>query len=338
MAKIYNLRRRIGSEPTKQEAKSQVLLMLETWLARRPENTRKAYMGAARLWSGYLGHELTNLSATDAWRKAKHEDAQDFVNQYAEQPAQPGRAMAASISGKVSAKTILHKVTILKAMYDELIAKGLLEANPFTRCWSELRRADDGERRPHERIPADGVKRLIGWKPKDIHEWRDLAILHLLLGAALRRSELTTIQLDDVMTSEKGTVFLRLRKTKAQKIQRVTLPGWVAKTVLAVKEQRQEMGAVGTDLLLVRYLKHKQDPLGPKFVYYVFKFYCDKFKVGDFSPHCARATAITQLLDMGYSHREVQQLSRHASVQMVERYDKKRTEVDESVSKKLTYD
>jgi len=338
MAKIYNLNRKTAAQPQEKQ-KSTVLIAIETWLSRRPANTKRAYMAAARAWSEYLNTDLETLQATDRWRSAKHEHAQDFLNQYADQPAQAGRASAASADGKVSVKTVAYKATVLKTMYDELIAKGLLEANPFTRSWSDYKGSDGGERRPHERIPAEGVKRLLTWEPTDIHEWRDLAILHLLLGAALRRSELVTIQIDDVLTSEKGSVYLRLRKTKAQKIQRVTLPDWVANTVLKVREQRQEMGAVGTDLLLVRYTKRRGGlPLGGKFVYFVFKEYCERFKVGDFSPHCARATAITRLLDLGCSHREVQELSRHASVQMVERYDKKRTEVDESASKKLSYD
>ncbi len=55
------------------------------------------------------------------------------------------------------------------------------------------------------------------------------------------------------------------------------------------------------------------------------------------SPHSARATAITKLLDSGFSHRDVQEFSRHASVQMVEIYDKRRLQVDESPAKKLEF-
>ncbi len=79
--------------------------------------------------------------------------------------------------------------------------------------------------------------------------------------------------------------------------------------------------------------------MGDKFVYRLFKDYLRRFKLNpNYSPHCARVTAITQLLKQGMNHREVQELSRHASVSMVERYDRRRFEIEESPSKKLSYD
>jgi hypothetical protein len=42
-------------------------------------------------------------------------------------------------------------------------------------------------------------------------------------------------------------------------------------------------------------------------------------------------------LEEGVSHRDIQGFSRHASVQMVERYDKARRSIDEAIAKKLTY-
>ena len=79
--------------------------------------------------------------------------------------------------------------------------------------------------------------------------------------------------------------------------------------------------------------------MGEKYVYRLFKEYLARFKLNpDYSPHCARVTAITQLLKQGMNHREVQELSRHASVAMVERYDRRRFEIEESPSKKLSYD
>ena len=55
------------------------------------------------------------------------------------------------------------------------------------------------------------------------------------------------------------------------------------------------------------------------------------------SPHSARATAITKLLSDGFSHREVQEFSRHASIQMVEVYDKRRISIDDNPASDLDY-
>ena len=54
--------------------------------------------------------------------------------------------------------------------------------------------------------------------------------------------------------------------------------------------------------------------------------------------HSARATAITRLLAEGIPHREVQEFSRHASIQMVELYDKRRIGVDKNPGRGLDYD
>jgi integrase len=56
------------------------------------------------------------------------------------------------------------------------------------------------------------------------------------------------------------------------------------------------------------------------------------------TPHSARATAITKLLTDGIPHREVQAFSRHASIQMVEHYDKRRFDVERSPAKGLEFD
>jgi site-specific recombinase XerD len=145
--------------------------------------------------------------------------------------------------------------------------------------------------------------------------------------------------LSDVINTNKGSTYLRLRKTKSQNIQKVALPDWVAEEILAFKERRIHEGKGDRDLLFVRYLHRGEEPMGEKFVYRLFKDYLKRFKLNpDYSPHCARVTAITQLLKQGMNHREVQELSRHASVAMVERYDRRRFEIEESPSKKLSYD
>jgi integrase len=73
-------------------------------------------------------------------------------------------------------------------------------------------------------------------------------------------------------------------------------------------------------------------------LYRRFKEICVRVGLeGDFTPHCARATAITQLLNQGFSHRDIKEFSRHSSIQMVEQYDKRRTSIDDSIAKKLSF-
>jgi integrase len=236
-------------------------------------------------------------------------------------------------------------VVVLKALYQELIAQGVAETNPFQRLALELKKHQSGERRPHSRLPAEAVKALLSIKrPRlagvvEVKEWvRDLAIMHLFFGAALRRSEVITLRVGDVLTSSEGTAYLRLVRTKSQKVQQVALPDWVASKVLALVDQRIGEDAANDDELCVTYFaRGRTQPLSDSTIYRLFKRYCKELGLPDISPHCARVTAITQLLDQGLPHREVQELSRHSSVTMVERYDRKRVEIDKSASKKLKY-
>lgn len=50
-----------------------------------------------------------------------------------------------------------------------------------------------------------------------------------------------------------------------------------------------------------------------------------------------RATAITKLLEDGYCHGSVKDFSGHASVQMIELYDKRKNTIARSVGKNLQY-
>lgn len=338
MAKVIHLRAPAPKESVK-EGTSEVLDALNLWLQIRPENTRRVYLRIAEEWSMFLGFSLTQGSAAKVWKKATHKDAQAFINEARQRPAQQGRASEASPDGCVSMATVKHKAGVLKAAYDALTAHGLLDSNPFHAVCLEMKRFKSGERRRNEGMSADEVKRFLTFTPLDPEHYRDRAMFHLMFGAALRRSELVDVTLSDIITTNKGSTYLRLRKTKSQNPQKVSLPEWVAEEILDFKQRRNQEGAGERDLMFVRYLNRGEEPMGEKYIYRVFKSYLKRFKLNpDYSPHCARVTAITQLLRQGYSHREVQELSRHASIVMVEKYDRRMYEIEESPSKKLSYD
>jgi integrase len=325
MAKILHLK----STPTRID----VHAAISRWLSLKPANTKSQYLRRAKTWSMYLGCSLDDERAGARWIAAKHSDALDYANQLADRKAQDER------HGKISSNTIRQHCVVLKSIYDELIAQGLTESNPFMRVVKELKEQDAGERRPHRRIPTEKVRQLLSFIPRTRDERQDMAILSLFFGAALRRSEVINIRIGDVRKTEKGTTVIHLLQTKSQKAQSVSLPSWAAKNVNEWLAIRQRDRAASKDYLIVRYdTKGDAHPLSDSAIYRWWKAMCHKHEIGDdWTPHCARVTAITQLLDQGKDHRAVQELSRHSSVQMVERYDKKRIEADESASKDLDY-
>jgi integrase len=173
---------------------------------------------------------------------------------------------------------------------------------------------------------------------------RDRAILALLFGGALRRSELTQLRIGDVRQSSNGTSFLYLRSTKAKVDAQQALPKWSVTYLLAHLEQRRAEGGSEHDYLFVGYTGQggkvpSSTAISDVGVYQLFKNYCSAVGAGPYvTPHSARATAITKLLTDGIPHREVQAFSRHASIQMVEHYDKRRFDVEKSPAKGLTFE
>jgi integrase len=122
------------------------------------------------------------------------------------------------------------------------------------------------------------------------------------------------------------------------------VPKWAANHLWSLIEERKKEGAKDADYVFLGYTgrggqTRSDKPISDTGVYLLFKHYCQVVGVGTHAtPHSARATAITKLLADGIPHRQVQEFSRHASIQMVEWYDKRRFSVDENVGVGLEYE
>jgi integrase len=330
------------ANPSRQDRKpTEFFHTIMTALSHRAEGTRKQYLATLRHFSDYLGAELEyDDRAGKLITGTTYAKASTYLAHCQGQPAQAGRSVASSTDGKVSLASVRHRAIVLHAIYQDLIALGLVEASPFHRCCLEYKRHRPGERRPHEVIPADKVHALLDFHGTTPEAARDAAILHLLLHSALRRHEVVALNLADVQQTTKGTVFLRLRKTKSQKVQNHPLDRQTAEKVQSLVRHRQADGATGDDPLCTVYMQDgsARGRMSDSTIYRQWKVHCKRVGLpAHVSPHAARVTAVTRLLDQGYTHREVKELSRHASVAMVERYDRKRTDIDDSVASKIFY-
>ena len=227
-----------------------------------------------------------------------------------------------------------------------LIANDLgVTLNPFDSDRVPAPSPHSGRKRPTEMVDFSLVKKIISLpdtkQPKGI---RDRALLALLFGAGLRRGEVIKLRLADVKRTPRGTTFLYLRSTKAKRDAEQAIPSWAANFLAELVAVRRAHKAQDGDYLFVSFrgkggLVETNHPLSSHGIYQLFKAYCRAAGAGSHvSPHSARATAITRLLDEGVSHRDVQEFSRHASVQMVEVYDKRRVGVDQNPAKDLDYD
>ena len=338
---------------------------LSAFLSLKSSNTQSTYLGVIKEWCNFLGAEPGTEKAADLFIAASDIQAVAYRNWLNSRVGQRPRAEASEkpehslpVASKkkkkvrqdgyqstLSPSTIRKKLAILRRTYRAAIGYGVgVERNPFESEKIPPPSATAGQKRPTEMIDYKTVQTIIDLpdteNPKGL---RDATILAVLFGAGLRRGEIIHLRLADVKRSSRGTTYLRLRLTKGKRDSDQALPNWTSSLVHELIASRRDQGAKDGDFLFISYrgkggLHPTSHHLSDSGLYHLFKRYCNAAGVTHVvSPHSARATAITKLLDDGLTHREVQDFSRHASVQMVEVYDKKRKSIDESPAKELEF-
>ena len=340
---------------------SALWVRLAAFLSARTPNTQLTYSGVLSEWCRFLGAAIGSNAGAEILLNATDLQAIHYRGWLQQQPGEtprlnkgakrrePRRGSHGILDGTqntLANATIAKKFAILRRIYRMLIGSGLgLTINPFDSDRVPPPAKDSGQKRPTEMVPFELVQKIIALPPKDKPKGvRDRAILAALFGGALRRSEVASLRVGDLRQSRAGTTYLYLRSTKAKRDAEQALPPWAAELILAHHANRIEDGAGKADYLFVGFTgtagKYKgTEAISPSGIYRLFKNYCRLAGAGEFvTPHSARATAITRLLDAGIPHREVQQFSRHASVQMVELYDKRRLGVEKNPGKLLDYD
>lgn len=278
-------------------------------------------------------------------------DSEDNSPAYSSGPKQHSsrsnyRRKNSGLSNQQTNATIWKKFSALRRIYRGLMAADLgIKHNPFDTDRTPPPARDAGKKRPTEMVDFELVMRVVNY-PDTKHPKgrRDRAILAALFGGALRRSEVCQLTISDYRRTAQGTPYLYLRATKARKDAEQALPTWAADALDLVVADRQLEGAFAGDPLFVAFKgkgmgrSSPREPISETALYRMFKQACIASGAGIFvSPHSARATAITKLLSEGMTHREVQEFSRHSSIQMVEVYDKRRYSVDQNPARKLKF-
>lgn len=284
----------------------------------RSRNTGRQYKGIWREWLEFLASPTVCSHSSPCHSSEAHTRAFYFLT--LQRPS--ARAIKdPALPETVTPFTAYRKIVALKSIYDHLIAVGVMPENPFGRLAKELTHPGTGDRHPTEALTVAEVRRILsacqGGRPKEIVE---LGLMAGLFGGALRISEVIGLKVEDCQGSE-----LVLRATKSGRIERQELPPWAVKAFGSLQQLRYSQGAGAMDPLLCRVNAegrcHRLSLSGAR---RMFVKILDRAGVRRVGTHSGRATAITTLLSSGLSHREVQEFSRHASIQMVERYDKRR--------------
>jgi integrase/recombinase XerD len=231
------------------------------------------------------------------------------------------------------------KLAILRVLYSVFLDLRIVDQNPFSQAARFLSARRRQQVRPTKRVSVEDVRKLLNAKPKrGFRTKRDRAMMAVMFGCGLRRSELARLVLSDIQTSQDGILFLRLRDTKAGVEQEQPVPNWTWELLTAYIAERSGQGSAGSDPMFGVRIKSGWRAMSVSNIYKMFVGYCrDLGLEPGTAPHAARATAATQLLISGEPQDSVQRFLRHKTPQMVAAYDKRRVSLAQNPGRKLAY-
>lgn len=300
--------------------------VIENFISLRAKNSQRSYRTIIKEWCAHFGTSYGSKGGAASMRKATQIDVIQFLNSQRIKKGYYTPKKETLADG-----TVFRKFTILRAIYEFLVTEKYLETNPFSKTLINKPNLIGGEKRPSTLIPFESVKKMIEIAHYD--NARDAAILSMLFGGGLRRSEVAKLRLCDV-DAQKDHIRLILRDTKSGGTQEQTLPDWASRTVKAYADHRENSGFTGEDLLIPG---RGEKEIDGKTIARIFKKYAKRAGVkGRVSPHSARATAITKLFTDREDPVAIQEFARHSSLIVTQRYDL-RESLGEVAAKKLKF-
>ena len=298
------------------------------------QNSIDQYRRVIKEWFDFVGEHQFFI--------AHHGDVFRFVADQKNRPGQQSRYNPDHT--QVLNSTVRRKLEILKSFYKFLVLSKLVAENPFDLPTFARQKADD-PKRPAELVPFEYVNKMIGCVPNNTKKGiRDAALLALLFGNGLRRSEVINIRLGNFQKDIFGGNYLKILSAKRGH-RTVSLSGWVQEKVSALLKQRTNDLGVNlnpTAFLICGYagtpVRANNLAMDEKTLYRTFKKYAVEAGLPEtISPHSARATWVTKARSMGIDPKEIQKDSGHASIQSIENYDKRYLEISDGAAKQIIF-
>lgn len=267
-----------------------------------------------------------------------------YVEALKEKPGVPPRGAPKNQFYPPAPATIRKKLQCVASAFAYLHAEGILERNPFARV--KPPKIDSRKRIP-ECLPFDAVSRLIN---APLLEWgcydrrkMSRAVVVAMIGAGLRRSEAVRLLISDLKQTQKGTYYLYLTSTKAGKDCEHVIPPWCAAILCDWRDRRLAAGAkIGEPLFCAfSHNRHTNRAISDSTAWGIFRREIEAIGLDPelgYSPHSARVTAISKLLADGKPHGDVKEFSRHASIEMVEYYDRRYVSKDKAIGLDLKFE
>ncbi len=240
------------------------------------------------------------------------------------------------LSEKLEHTTVDRHLATLKSFFHWLVEDGLLS-----------------------RSPADGVRFLnpkklsktIGFSDEEVQKLLKLPNLHTRTGAmhyailmilfycGLRRSELCSLRTSH-LGSERDQRVLRLRgKGNVERLIVIVPAVWNAiEYYFYITHKNINQESYLFSPVRNNRTKELKKPLDPSMIFYIVTRYARQAGIHNrVSPHSCRATAISNARDRHVPDRAIQEFAGWASPDMITRYDKRKSSIEESAARAISY-
>lgn len=210
-------------------------------------------------------------------------------------------------------RSIGRKLAAVKSLFSHARSRGWIDSNPARTVTAP---------RPERRLPTvfspDEVEALLRLPDLDTPSGaRDRAVLEMLYGAGLRRSELCALDDADVNWGERTVRVLG----KGNKERIVPYGTAAAEALGRWLERRSELRGKNRTEPDALFLGNRGGRLTPAEVYRIVRRYADRVtEQRRRSPHVLRHSFATHLLDRGAGLRDVGEMLGHASLSSTQVY------------------
>ncbi len=222
-------------------------------------------------------------------------------------------------TGRATA-TINTYLSALKGVAKEAWMLKLMDVESFQhiRAVRNLR----GSRLPRGRaLPAEEIRQLFAVcdADKSCQGARDAALLAVILGCGLRRSEAVGLSLSDIVTHERALKVLG----KGNKERLAYMPAGTWQRLMSWTEQVRGEGPGPLFTRIRRFDTLTYDRLTDQAVYHILQVRQRQAGIEKCAPHDLRRTFATAMLDNGEDLITVKDAMGHASVTTTQQYDRR---------------
>lgn len=217
-----------------------------------------------------------------------------------------------------SGRTHYSNATIRKILYSSMAVSKLAGVDP--EIWKKsIKRtplSSKPEKRPRRRLKKAEIRAILKVLPDYRIGFMMGAFLGLSFGGAIRRGSILALRLGDIkLVEDRLEIFLF--KTKIKTNQNAVIAKEFVPHIVKIVQFRSLEGAADNDYIFVNGKGTKYNPRTINKYLTNYSTEALGFSVGT---HTGRYSLVTEMYEHGYSHKDIQHVTGHTSLRMIDSY------------------